>query len=179
MQYPKPLAVHVKAIIAALLPMAFAVVFSWLYPLTTFGLARVNPQRVDCLMQQRVFGVIPIQTLMISDLRSVSVHEVQAGTTSDRRAGRSSFYVKLVDGNRKETLTPANAGTVHELTARLSAFLESDEAPISDWTLPFMGSMAAIPAVVSLLFLLLVVPDALKSLRYRVRPLATGPHASE
>jgi hypothetical protein len=170
MQYPKPLAVHVKAIIAALLPMACAVVLSWLFPLTTFGLARVNPQRVDCLMQQRVLGVIPIQTLMISNLRSVSVHEVQAGRTSDRRTGSSSFYIKLVDGNRKETLTPANAGTVHEVTARLSAFLQSDEPSISEWTIPFLGSVAAFPAVVSLLFLLLVVPDALKSLRYRVRP---------
>ena len=82
--YPKPLGTHVKAIVAALVPLAFAGLFSWLFPLTLISLTRVNAERVDAVVNQRLLYVIPVSQRTVTDVQTIATHEEESGRGNDR-----------------------------------------------------------------------------------------------
>lgn len=169
MEYPKPFSVHFKAIVAALVPMAFALLFTWLFPVSVFSLTREDG-RVDCVVEQRLLWVLPFSRLSSDDVRNIGVHREEAGgRQSDSR--QPTYYLQLTDAAGNKQLTPANQTTVDDLAAQLNAFLKDSKEPsLTEWTVPLLGYAAIIPAAFSLLFLLLVVPDACRSLRYWILP---------
>ena len=148
MRYPKPLRVHVKAIIASLVPLAFAVLFSWLFPLSVVTISRVDPERVDCQLEQRLLGVFPILRTEIHDLRGAYVFEDEANNrSSSGRTSESTYRISLVDAQGRETLSPANRATVHDIASRIRAFIvESPEPTLVEWTAPFLGYSAPSPS---------------------------------
>ena len=168
MSSPKPVSVHVKAMIASLVPLLFALLFSWIFPLAIFTLTRISPERVDCVVEQRVLGVIPLAPIRVDDLEGASAFEAEGNSRTGDRVTSVTPYLKLVDAGGNETLVAANGATFDELAARMRTFCsEPAEPPLRFWTVPLLGYAAAIPLMVSLLFGPLVLIDFARTLLRR------------
>lgn len=170
----KPPGVHIKAMIASLVPVLFAVLFSWVFPLVNFTLTRVSPDRVDCLVEQRVLGVIPLTSMHVTDLVGAYAFEISGNSRTGDRQNPATPHLKLVDANDNEILVAANGATFNELAAQLRAFCgDSTESTLELWTVPFLGYLAVIPLLVGLMFGSLVLTDFVRSSLRRLQPSST------
>ena len=170
MAKPKPIKAHITALLAASSLLAIALGFSWCLPVTFLTLTRTGSTTVDCHIDQRLLGVISFKTVLVSDVREVRLREeLGAGREGKRRKGKygkgdPDYYIDLIDASGQVTSVESNVGEP-EVVARIADFLtDSSKTSLKEWTVYAWGLVAAVPAVLGLLFIALVLWDMCASL---------------
>ena len=160
MAKPKPIKVHIKALLAALALLAIALGFSWLLPITFFTLTRTGSMTVDCRIDQRLLGVISFKTIFVRDVREVRLREESgAGRQGRKRKGDPDYYIDLIDASGQVTSVESNVDD-QKVVTRIADFLaDPARTSLKEWTVYAWGLVAALPAVLSLVFIALVLWD--------------------
>ena len=160
MAKPKPLMIHVKALLAALTPLVFALGFSWCLPVTFLSFRRVEPTRVEGQVDQRLLGVISFKKVRVRDLRTVDFRVEEGGRSGSRNErGLDDHYIDLIDANG-DVVTVESTSDGADLVERIRTFLADPSASaLDEWTVYSFGLLAWIPALVGLLFTAMVLWD--------------------
>lgn len=170
----KPPQRHAKPIFACLAMVGFSLGFSWAVPFIHVNCTR-NGELVDCVVQQRLLGLIAFDTTTIRDLRTVSL-VIEDGTFAESGHINTTDTACLVladaTGVAKkfilESGQKADMTRSRKLSDQVETFLGSKESRLSAWTVPLLGYGPFLPAIVGLLLLSLVLLDFLGT-RFRSR----------
>ena len=164
MAQSKPLKGHLKAILACLVLIGFSLGFSWAVPFIHVNCTR-HGEQVDCVLQQRLLGLIPFDTHTIRDLKTARLLVDQGTSNSARTRTTDTAYLILANTNGDEKKVMLESGEEMDMTRsqtfaeRIESFLGSNELRFSTWTVPLIGYGPFLPAVLGLLLLSLVLCD--------------------
>lgn len=162
---PTPLKVHAKAFLACMALIGFSLGFSWALPFLHVNCTR-HGERVVCVVQQRLLGLIPFDTTTIRDLKTASLR-FEEGNFADSGHVDTTDTAHLVLANEMgdERKILLESGRKMDMTRsrtfieKIERFLGSNESRFSTWTVPLLGYGPFLPAVLGIVFMSFVLFD--------------------
>jgi hypothetical protein len=149
---------RVKALLACSAILVFALGLSWALPFVFFDCARLD-ERVDCVVQQRLLGLIPFQVTDVYDVRGAAWMRVE-GELGGGGEGRTTDADYVVLTNFAGAETSFMSGSDKGVAQGIERFLADGGARThSTWTVPLMGYASVAVAALGALFTSLVLWD--------------------
>lgn len=164
MVQPKPPKSHAKAFGACFVLIGISLAFSWAVPFIHVTCTR-NAEQVECVVQQRLLGLIPFDTTTIRDLKTASLQVDQGTRSSTRIKTTDTAHLILANAQGEEKKVLLESGEEFDMTRSqtfadgIESFLDSSDSRFSNWTVPLIGYGPFVPAVLGLLLLSLVLCD--------------------
>jgi hypothetical protein len=165
-----PIAARLRAIAVGLFLLALAGIFSFILPIHVLTCDRVERSRVDCQIQKRILALLPIKTVQINNLQSISItndpaDQTQLGVGSQLKTRETEDQSFLLLADREGIVTPVEVSPVNvdKVEARLNTFLnDSSQTSLSEWLVSNWKFAVIGPGFVAglgLIFILLVLVD--------------------
>lgn len=154
MRKPKPIVVHIRALVACFVLLGIACGWSWIFPFSTLHFIRVDANRVDCLIKQHVIGVIAFRKIEVIGVQRTSLSREAAHRGA---SGRYFFALEGADGNH--TLVSAS-GYSDGIVKQVDTFLnDPSQKNLRLWVMSLFGYATVVVALPAVLLTIAVLWD--------------------